>query len=132
MLSYTVRHKNLLSHFRCNNTQIQWLKRRTVMPEGPQCTQKYALQLNSVPNTQNNLDYSTWALKKENLKKLGLKELRLHCISLFTQYLALISQTYPFHILPRSIEWDIPFTHTHYLTLLNQTYPFCSVPSSDR
>jgi len=47
------------------------------MPEGPECTQKYALQLNSVPNT-NNLDYSTWALKKENLKKLGLRELRLH------------------------------------------------------
>jgi len=50
----------------------------------------------------------------------------------FTQYLALISQTYPFHILPSSTESDIPFTHTHYLTLQNQTYPFCIVRSSDR
>jgi len=30
----------------------------------------------------NNLDYSTWALKKENFKNFGLRELRLHCISL--------------------------------------------------
>jgi len=52
---YIVTYKNLLSHFRCNNTQIQWLKRCTVMPEGPECTQKYELQLNSVPNTQTTL-----------------------------------------------------------------------------
>ena len=62
VLSYIASYKNLLSHFRCNNTQTQWLKRCTVMPEGLGCTQKYALQLNSVPNIQTTLTtaYGLW------------------------------------------------------------------------
>lgn len=48
--------------------------------------------------------------KERELQKLWTQRTETALYIPFTQYLALISQTYPFHILPGSTESDIPFT----------------------